>query len=132
MALINKLTGLGKVENLQRHLLQADIYLNPGTFISIVGILGCLGFIVSMRLKLGIYCYALGPMVGCIPILFLRWKKNRKTAAFEKAHAGGHGPVGQVSEGRTHAAEYPELVAKRFPRPWEKRCASLMKNSAWD
>jgi hypothetical protein len=45
---------LGKIENLQRSLLQADIYWKPGTFLSGVGLLSCAGFLVAL-LEWGFY-----------------------------------------------------------------------------
>jgi hypothetical protein len=53
-ALARSIGALGKIENLQRSLLQADIYWKPGTFLSGVGLLSCAGFLVAL-LKWGFY-----------------------------------------------------------------------------
>jgi hypothetical protein len=45
--LAERFFGWGKVENLQRRLLQADIYLSPNTFIGIVILLAGLGFLIG-------------------------------------------------------------------------------------
>jgi tight adherence protein B len=85
LTLLHKLTGWGKVDKLQRTLLQADIFLSPAVFISIIGITGCLGFVITLRLGMGVWAYvAGGPVAGFLPIFVLRWKKARKTAQVEK------------------------------------------------
>ena len=80
---MQKLTGWGKVDNLQRLLLQADIYLAPGVFICVIGIAGCLGFITGTQIG-GFWPWGLGAFMGFLPIFVLRWKKKRKTLKFEK------------------------------------------------
>lgn len=83
LSIIKKLTGWSKVDNLQRHLLQADIFLSPAVFLSIIGILGCLGFIIGTNLG-GFWPWGLGAFMGVLPVLVMRWKKQRKTLKFEK------------------------------------------------
>ena len=81
--ILQKLTGWGKVDHLQRLLLQADIYLAPGVFICVIGIAGCLGFITGTQIG-GFWPWGLGAFMGFLPIFVLRWKKKRKTLKFEK------------------------------------------------
>lgn len=84
VALAQKLGGWGKIENLQRRLLQADIYWHPGTFLSLAGLLACTAFIlvssqvgVTAALPAGIF-------LGYLPFFFVRVKRNRKTRIIEK------------------------------------------------
>jgi tight adherence protein B len=82
--LIQSMTGWSKIDNLQRHLLQADIYMNPGLFLSIVGIMGCLGFMLGMTLSSSLWALGLGAALAFLPIMYLRWRRRRKTAKIEK------------------------------------------------
>ncbi len=84
LSVMQKIIGLGKIETLQRSLLQADIYMNPGTFLALVGLLGCLSFTIAWKMNMGFYAWSIGASVGSLPLLFMRWKKRRKTAKFEK------------------------------------------------
>lgn len=120
MSMVSWVTGWSKVENLQRQLLQADIYLSPGVFICMVGIMGCLGFIISAKIGVGLWSWVLGPFVGFIPIFFLRWKKKRKTLKFEK-----HMPEAMELLSRSLKAGHTlpstlELVAQEIPAPLGK------------
>jgi tight adherence protein B len=120
LALFNRLTGLGKVENLQRHLLQADLYINPAVFISMVGIIGCMGVLISMRMGLGLWAYLIGPLAGYLPIMVLRFKKKRKTLLIEK-----HMPDAMDLLARSLRAGHTlpntlELVAQEIPAPLGK------------
>lgn len=83
-ALAKNLGQLGKIENLHRSLLQADIYWRPGTFLSVAGLSACSGFLVFF-LKLGFYP-ALGAALffGYVPFVLMRIKKSRKTKIIEK------------------------------------------------
>jgi len=120
MSMVSWLTGWSKVENLQRQLLQADIYLNPGVFICMVGIMGCLGFILSAKIGVGLWSWVLGPLVGFMPIFFMRWKKKRKTLKFEK-----HMPEAMELLARSLKAGHTlsstlEMVAQEIPGPLGK------------
>ena len=120
MSIVSWVTGWSKVENLQRQLLQADIYLSSGVFICIVGIMGCLGFILAAKIGVGLWSWVLGPFVGFIPIFFLRWKKKRKTLKFEK-----HMPEAMELLARSLKAGQTlpstlELVAQEIPAPLGK------------
>ncbi len=82
--LAERLFGWGKVDNLQRHLLQGDIYLSPHVFISIVIVLAALGFMIGWLAGALIWSLGLSLVLGLLPIIFLRWKRNRKTLQIER------------------------------------------------
>jgi tight adherence protein B len=84
LALVEQLTGWGKIENLQTKLFQADVYVNPSTFLSIVGIMGCGGMICGLMMGKFMLALGLGFCAGMIPFMFLRWKRRRKANLFEK------------------------------------------------
>lgn len=83
-AIAKSIGALGRIENLQRNLLQADIYWRPGTFLSVAALSAGLGFL-GFFLKLGLYP-ALGAALICgyVPFLLVRIKKNYKTKIIEK------------------------------------------------
>ena len=85
LAIIERVAGWGKVENLQRQLLQGDIYLSPSTFLCMIGILGAIGFILGVTLTNTLFWGGLAALPPALaPILVLRWKKSRKSKLFEK------------------------------------------------
>ncbi len=84
LSLVEKLIGWGKVQNLQKRLLQADIYYSPNTFLALVGGLGGLGFIAGSFTGGMLYALILSMALGFMPFLFLRWKKHHKAVKFEK------------------------------------------------
>jgi tight adherence protein B len=81
--LAERYLGWGKVDNLQRQLLQADIYLAPNTFIGVVIILSGAGFFIGWLMGSWAWTLGLSFLLGVFPILFLRWKRRRKTAKIE-------------------------------------------------
>lgn len=83
ITILQKLTGYNKADSIQRQLLQADIYLTPGVFICLIGILGCSGFIVGTYIG-GLWPWGLGAGMGFLPFFILRWKRKRKTLKIEK------------------------------------------------
>lgn len=85
LAIVEKVAGWGKMENLQRQLLQADIYLSPTTFLCMVGILGSIGFLLGIMLT-NFLPWGIGGawFIAMAPIMVLRWRKNRKSRLFEK------------------------------------------------
>jgi len=118
MGLLQHLVGFGKIENLQRALLQADIYLGVGTFLSLVGILGSAGFVLGQLLA-GSFLWAatLATILGAMPILYWRWKKRRKTVLFEKQMPDAMELLARsVRAGHTLAATL-ELVSQEIPPP---------------
>ena len=76
--------GWGKVDNLQRQLLQADIYLSPNTFICIAILLAGLGFIIGWLLGVGAWTLGSSFLLGVFPFMYLRWKRRRKTLKIER------------------------------------------------
>ncbi len=83
-SLMGRLTGWGRVDNLERQLIQADLYIPPGVFILVVALMGSVGFLLGGRFLDGIWIWVGAAVMGCLPIFILRWKKRRKTAQFEK------------------------------------------------
>jgi tight adherence protein B len=83
-SLMGRLTGWGRVDNLEAQLIQADLYIPPGVFILIMAFMGSLGFLLGGRFLRGPWVWGVAVAAGCLPIFFLRWKKRRKTARFEK------------------------------------------------
>jgi tight adherence protein B len=83
-AIAKSIGALGKIDNLQRSLMQADIYWQPGTFLSVAGLLACAGFLVAF-LKGGFYP-GIGAafILGYIPFVVMRLKKSQKTKIIEK------------------------------------------------
>jgi tight adherence protein B len=83
-AIAKRIGALGKIENLQRNLMQADIYWRPATFLSVAGFAACGGFLVAF-LKYG-FLPAMGAafLCGNIPFFVMRLKKNHKTKVIEK------------------------------------------------
>ncbi len=120
MAIVSRLTGWGKLENLQRQLLQADIYLSAGVFIGIVCLMGGLGFIVASKIGIGFWAWVLGPAIGFMPIFFLRWKKNRKTLKFEKHMPEAMEVLARSLRSGHTLSSTLELVAQEIPAPLGK------------
>jgi len=76
--------GWGKAENLQRQLLQADIYLAPNTFICVAMLLSGLGFLIGWLVGNWTWSLGLSFLLGMLPIMFLRWNRKRKTLKIER------------------------------------------------
>jgi tight adherence protein B len=76
--------GWGKVDNLQRQLFQADIYLAPNTFICIAILLSGLGFLIGWLVGSWVWSLGLSLLLGVLPLMFLRWKRKRKTLKIER------------------------------------------------
>jgi len=76
--------GWGKVDNLQRQLLQADIYLAPNTFICIAILLSGLGFLIGWLVGSVVWSLGLSFLLGVLPLMFLKWKRKRKTLKIER------------------------------------------------
>jgi tight adherence protein B len=76
--------GWGKEENLQRQLLQADIYLAPTTFICVAISLSGSGFLIGWLVGSWTWSLGLSFLLGVLPIMFLRWKRKRKTLKIER------------------------------------------------
>ena len=119
ITILQKLTGWGKVDNLQRLLLQADIYLAPGVFVCIIGIMGCLGFIIGMQIG-GFWPWGLGAVMGFLPIFVLRWKKKRKTLKFEKQMPEAMELLARSLRAGHTLQSTLELVSHEIPAPLGK------------
>ena len=82
--LAERYLGWGKVDNLQRQLLQGDIYLAPNTFICVAIFLSGLGFFTGWLAGSWTWSLVLSLLVGMLPFVFLRWKRRRKTFKIER------------------------------------------------
>jgi tight adherence protein B len=76
--------GWGKADNLQRQLLQADIYLSPNVFICIAILLAGLGFMIGWLVGIWAWSLGLSFLLGVLPLMTLRWKRRRKTLQIER------------------------------------------------
>jgi tight adherence protein B len=81
---MGKLAGWGKIDNLQNNLFKADIFLSPDAFLSIMGILGCLGYLLGSMRESFILSIGLAVLFGYAPYYYLGMKKRRKVARIEK------------------------------------------------
>jgi tight adherence protein B len=84
LSLAERYLGWGKVDNLQRQLLQADIYLAPNTFICIAILLSGSGFLIGWLAGSWAWSLGLSLLLGVLPVMVLRWKRRRKTAKIER------------------------------------------------
>jgi tight adherence protein B len=116
-AIARNIGALGKIENLQRSLLQADIYWLPGTFLSVVGISACLGFVIVI-LKWGSFP-ALGAAVFCgyIPFLVVRLKKKHKTKVTETQMPEAMELLARSLRAGHALPSCIELAGKEIPNP---------------
>lgn len=76
--------GWGKTDNIQRQLLQADIFISPNTFICMAILLAGLGFALGYLVGSWTWSLGLSFLLGIFPIMFLRWKRKRKTLQIER------------------------------------------------
>ena len=76
--------GWGKVDNLQRQLLQADIYLAPNTFIGIATLLSGLGLLIGSLGGTLAWALSLSFLLGMLPLMVLRRKRRQKTPKIER------------------------------------------------
>jgi tight adherence protein B len=109
--------GWGKVENLQRRLLQADIYLSPNLFICIIIGLAGLGFLMGQLVGVWAWSLGLSLILGVLPVMFLKWKRKRKTLKIE-----AHMPDAMELLARSLRAGHTlqgtlELVSQEIPKP---------------
>jgi tight adherence protein B len=85
LTLAKRYLGWGKGDNIQRQLLQADIYLSPNSFITIATLMAGLGFSIGWLMGVLMWALALGFTLGMLPIFFMRWKRKRKTLKIERS-----------------------------------------------
>ncbi len=83
LRMLKAVLGWSKAENLQRTLYQADIFCPPETFLSLVGILACGGYLAGTFCAAFYWRIALAVVLGATPFLYLRIKRNRKAALLE-------------------------------------------------
>jgi tight adherence protein B len=84
LSLAERYLGWGKIDNLQRQLLQADIFLSPSSFMTIVILMAGLGFSIGWVRGAWMWSLGLCLILGSLPIIFLRWKRKRKTLKIER------------------------------------------------
>jgi tight adherence protein B len=84
LKLAERYFGWGKVDNLQLQLLQADIFLSPHMFICVAILLAGLGFMIGCLMGSWAWSLGLSFLLGVFPIMFLRWKRKRKTLKIER------------------------------------------------
>ncbi|MDI6813655.1 MAG: type II secretion system F family protein [Deltaproteobacteria bacterium] len=78
------LLGSQRFANLQRDLLQADIYYDPGKFLMFSVGLGAAGFfVINWLLRSSVLGLIVGVTLGVLPFTYAKWKKHKKTLAFE-------------------------------------------------
>jgi tight adherence protein B len=112
-----RLFGWGKVDNLQRQLLQADIYLSPHSFISIIILLVVLGIVIGWLAGVLTWSLGLSFTLGMMPIIFLRWKRKRKTLKIEKFMPDAMELLARsLRSGHTLQGTL-ELVSQEIPNP---------------
>jgi tight adherence protein B len=117
LKLADRLFGWGKAENLQRQLLQADIYISPNAFICIIIALALAGFLIGSMVGSLIWSLGLSLLLGMLPVITLRWKRKRKTLKIEK-----HMPEAMELIARSLRAGHTlqgtlELVSQEIPKP---------------
>ena len=79
-----KILGGRRLAKLQRHMLQADIYLDIPTFFLRLFLMAVPGFLVGfflLRSALAGLCLGFGIFV--LPFFYLRWKRRKKAEKFE-------------------------------------------------
>jgi tight adherence protein B len=115
--LAERLFGWGKVDNLQSRLLQADIYLSPHSFISIIILLAALGFLIGWLGGVLTWSLGLSLTLGMIPIMVLRWRRKRKTLKIEQFMPDAMELLARsLRSGHTLQGTL-ELVSQEIPKP---------------
>ncbi len=115
--------GWGKVDNLQRQLLQADIYLSPNTFICIAILLAGLGFMIGWLVGVWAWSLGLSFLLGVLPIMFLRWKRKRKTLKIERYMPDAMELLARSLRAGHTLQGTLDLVSQEIPGPSGPRCA---------
>jgi tight adherence protein B len=82
--IVEKIAGWGKIENIQTLLNQADVNLAIDSFLSIVGILVCTGYIIGTLKDNFFLSLGLAVVLGSAPFVFLNMKRRRKAKLIEK------------------------------------------------
>jgi tight adherence protein B len=106
-----------KADNIQRQLLQADIYLTPHSFISITILLAALGFLIGWLVGVLMWSLGLSLTLGMIPIILLRWKRNRKTLKIEQYMPDAMELLARSLRAGHTLQGTLELVSQEIPKP---------------
>jgi tight adherence protein B len=115
--LAERLLGWGKVDNLQRQLLQADIYLSPHAFISIAILMATLGFMIGWLVGDFTWSLGLSLTLGMFPIIFMRWKRKRKTLKIERFMPDAMELLARSLRAGHTLQGTLELVSQEIPKP---------------
>lgn len=116
-AIAKQLGALGKIENLQRNLLQADIYWRPATFLGLTALSAILvlGVVTS---QLGLYPgLGAGALFVYVPFLVVRLKKNYKTRVIEKQMPEAMELLARSLRAGHAMPSSIELAGKEIPNP---------------
>jgi tight adherence protein B len=81
---VEKVFRQGTLQNLQRTLFQADIYTGLPRFINIVIVCAGVGFLSGWYFRSLWLQLALGLGCGCLPFLYLNYRKQRKARLIEQ------------------------------------------------
>jgi tight adherence protein B len=116
-AMARSIGALGKIENLERSLLQADIYWRPGTFLGVAGLAAAMGFL-TFYLKWGLPP-ALGAALvfGYAPFVLIRLKRSRKTRIIEKQMPEAMELLARSLRAGHALPSSIELASKECPHP---------------
>lgn len=109
--------GWGKVENLQRQLLQGDIYISPNLFICIAILLAGLGFTIGWLIGVWAWCLGLSLMLGVLPFVVLRWKRARKTLQIERFMPDAMELLSRSLKAGHTLSGTLDLVSQEIPHP---------------
>jgi len=115
--LAERYLGWGKVDNLQRQLLQADIYLAPHTFICTAILLLGLGFLIGWLVGSLVLSLGLSLLLGVLPFMFLRWKRKRKTLKIERYMPDAMELLSRSLRAGHTLAGTLDLVSQEIPGP---------------
>ncbi|MFA5110911.1 MAG: type II secretion system F family protein [Desulfobaccales bacterium] len=117
LALADRFFGWGKAENLQRQLLQGDIYISPNAFICISISLAVTGFLIGSMLGTLVWSLGLSLLLGMLPIIFLRWKRKRKTLKIERYMPDAMELIARSLRAGHTLQGTLELVSQEIPKP---------------
>jgi tight adherence protein B len=114
---VQSMAGWSKIENLQRHLYQADIFITPGGYLCLVGLMGSLGFFAGTLIGSLLYGAGIGTFLALLPIMYLRWKKRRKTNKFETQMPDAMELLARSLRAGHTLQSTLELVSNEIPAP---------------
>jgi tight adherence protein B len=117
LSLVQSVAGWSKIDNLQLHLLQADIFMSPGSFLCLAGILGSLGFFTGTLLHSFLYGIGFCFFLAIWPFLYLRWKKRRKTGKIEQQMPDAMELLARSLRAGHTLQSTLELISQEIPAP---------------